>query len=84
MKLDGELSSMQYFMEQSLTLAKLSLVNCDFSQMGFHNIAHGVKHCKTLEWLDLSYNKVHNEKTAESLAHMIQGGALKELKMRHC
>lgn len=64
-------------MEQSLTLSRLSLVNCDLSQLGFQNITHGVKHCKTLEYLDLTHNKVHNEKTAESLAHMIQGGVLK-------
>ena len=56
---------------------RLSLGNCGLSQMGFQNVAHGVKHCKTLEYLDLTYNKVHNEKTAETLAHMIQGGALK-------
>jgi hypothetical protein len=75
---------LQYFLEQSVSLLRLSLVDCDLCHTSFINITHGVKHSRSLESVDLSRNKVPNEKIAESIAHMLQGCTLKEVKMKHC
>lgn len=47
-RLDGDLSCFQYFLEQSLSIVHLSMVSCDIIQTGFLCIAHGVKHSRSL------------------------------------
>jgi Ran GTPase-activating protein (RanGAP) involved in mRNA processing and transport len=60
------------------------MVGCDLSQGGFLNIAHGIKHNRSLEVLNLSWNRVLNEKVADYICHMLQGCGLKEVRLRHC
>jgi hypothetical protein len=83
-RLDGDLPCFQFFLEQSLSMVQLSMVDCSLIQPGFLNIAHGVRHSRSLEQLDLSWNRISNEKVADYLAHMLQGSTLKEVRMRHC
>jgi hypothetical protein len=47
-KLDGDASAVQYFLEQSMSLLHLSLVDCDLSQASYGHIAQGIKHSRSL------------------------------------
>lgn len=60
------------------------MVDCDLSQDSFANICQGVKYSKSLRSLDLTRNRVVNEKIADNISIMLQGANIYELKMRHC
>ena len=67
-----------------MTMYRLSVVDCQLSQQSYNNILNGVKHSKTIEIMDLSHNKVPNERIAECIANTFQTGTLKDIKMRYC
>jgi Ran GTPase-activating protein (RanGAP) involved in mRNA processing and transport len=83
-RLDGDVSAIQFYLEQSLSLLHLSLIDCDLTQVSYLNIAQGIKHSRSLESADLSRNRVMNVRVAESISNMLQGCLLKSIKMRHC
>lgn len=59
-------------------------MDCDLSQASYVHVAHGIKHSRSLESVDLTRNRVMNEKVAESISHMLQGCSIKSIKLRHC
>lgn len=83
-RLDGDISAIQFYLEQSLSLVHLSMVDCDLNQTSFLNISQGIKHSRSLETVDLTRNRVTSYKVAECLSVMLQSCLLKSIKMRHC
>lgn len=65
--LTGIIYPIQQFLESSLSLSTLSLVECELSLESYLNIANGVKFNKGLRYVDLSRNRVTSVKVAESL-----------------
>ena len=84
LQLNGHIPHIQQFIEQSLSLTSLSMVECDLSLDSFQHVANGVRFNRSLKWLDLSRNRVVYDKVAEMLSLMLQGGTVTHLKMRHC
>ncbi len=60
------------------------MVDCDLTQVSYMNISMGIKHSRSLEEVDLTRNRVMNEKVAEHLSSMLESCLLKSIKMRHC
>jgi len=58
--LHGDLLSIQFFLEQSINIKHLSMIDCDFSLESFGNITNGIKSNRSLKTVDLTRNRVFN------------------------
>lgn len=59
-------------------------MDCDLNTESFFNIAAGVRNSRNLRFLDLTRNRVANEKIAEYVSSILQSLGLMGLRMRHC
>lgn len=63
-QLSGVIFPVQQFIEASLSLTILSMVECDLNHDSYPNVTNGIKFNKSLKYVDLSRNRVTNEKIA--------------------
>lgn len=83
-QLNGPIEPIQRFIDQSLSLSSLSVVECDLSEGSYFNITNGVRYNRSLKFVDLSRNRVSCDKIAQNVSLMLQGGTLTALRMRYC
>ena len=62
--LNGPIGPIQSFLEQTLSLESLSLVECDLGGESYVQIAGGIRNNRSLKFVDLSRNRVNNTRVA--------------------
>jgi hypothetical protein len=68
----------------AIHLTHLSAVDCDFTSESYVNILNGIKNNRSLKFVDLTRNRVMNERVAEHISQMLQYASVTSIKMRNC
>lgn len=84
LKINGQVYPLQNFLQQSLSITFLSVVDCDLSPESYMNIANGVKNSRVIRFIDLTRNRIASDQVAKYVSNMLQSSSLIALRMRHC